>query len=340
MTRALSKKIGVLLGPCLFIGILLLYNPEGLSQSAIAVLATTIWMSVWWISEAVPIAVTALLPIVLFPLTGALDIETTTASFGHKYVFLFIGGFMLAIAIEKWDLHKRIALNIINLIGTSIQRIILGFMAATAFLSMWISNTATAVMMLPIATAIVMQLKDSPETKENETNTFGKALMLSIGYSSSIGGIATIIGTPPNLVLSGILAEVYGIELSFFKWMLFGVPTALVLLVICWRYLTHHAFIFRQKEFPGGQAEISRLMSQMGTISFEERTVLIVFISAALCWMLRSYLIQPFFPNIDDSIIAVFFAVLLFVLPAKEGKSSTILQWHEAVKLPPAPASL
>ena len=157
-----SKNIGLISGPLAFILVLLFFQPEGLTSEANAVLASTIWIAIWWITEAIPIAVTALIPIVLFPLTGGLGLSETTASFGHKYVFLYVGGFIIAIAIQKWNLHKRIALNIINVIGTSVVNIILGFMVATAFMSMWISNTATAVMMLPIALAIVSQLKDNP----------------------------------------------------------------------------------------------------------------------------------------------------------------------------------
>ncbi|HNU60309.1 MAG TPA: SLC13 family permease, partial [Aquaticitalea sp.] len=163
-----SKRIGLVLGPLMFVLILLFFNPEGLSSQARAVLASTTWIAVWWVTEAIPIAVTALLPIVLFPMTGALGLNDTTSAFGHKYVFLYMGGFIIAIAIEKWNLHRRIALNIINLIGSDVKKIILGFMVATAFLSMWISNTATAVMMLPIGIAIVTQLKDNPATIENE----------------------------------------------------------------------------------------------------------------------------------------------------------------------------
>ena len=197
-----SKYVGLISGPLSFIVIFLYFHPEGLNLRANAILASTVWIAIWWISEAIPISVTALLPIILFPITGGLELSNTTASFGHQYVFLYLGGFIIAIAIEKWNLHKRIALNIINLIGTNIVNIILGFMVATAFMSMWISNTATAVMMLPIAMAIVTQLKDNPSTKENENEKFGKVLMLGIAYSATIGGISTQIGTPPNLVLS------------------------------------------------------------------------------------------------------------------------------------------
>jgi sodium-dependent dicarboxylate transporter 2/3/5 len=185
-----TQLVGRLLGPIAFFVILFFFHPEGLSVEANAVLATTAWIAIWWITEAIPIAVTALLPLVLFPLSGGLDLAATSASFGHKYVFLYLGGFIIAIAIEKWNLHKRIALNIINFIGSDVRKIILGFMLATAFLSMWISNTATSVMMLPIGMAIIKQLKDNPNTVADENKIFGKALMLAIAYSASIGGVA------------------------------------------------------------------------------------------------------------------------------------------------------
>ena len=211
-----TKQIGLILGPALFLITLLWFHPEGLSKEANAILASTLWVAVWWITEAIPIAITSLLPIVLFPLTGGLGLAETTASFGHRYIFLYIGGFILAIAIERWNLHKRIALNIIQFIGTNVKSIIFGFMVATAFLSMWISNTATSVMMLPIGMAIISQLIDNPDTIEDENKTFGIALMLGIAYSASIGGIATLIGTPPNLVLAGIIILI--ISLSIMTW--------------------------------------------------------------------------------------------------------------------------
>ncbi len=178
--------------------------------------------------------------------------------------FLYLGGFLLAIAIEKWNLHRRIALSIINLIGTNISSIILGFMLATAFLSMWISNTATSVMMLPIGTAIISQLQDNPATSKNENALFGKALMLGIAYSASIGGIATLIGTPPNLVFAGIVQKLYGIEISFFQWARLGIPVSLFLLFICWKYLTSFAFNFKGAKFPGGKQEILQLSRAAG----------------------------------------------------------------------------
>jgi len=328
------KQFGLILGPLLFTFTLLFFKPEGLSPEGIAVLATTLWVAIWWIFEVVPIAVTAMLPIILFPITGAMELSTTTAAFGHKYVFLYIGGFILAIAIEKWNLHKRIALTVINIIGTSVSRIILGFMLATAFLSMWISNTATTVMMLPIGMAIILQLKDNPETKEDENEIFGKALMLAIAYSASIGGVATLIGTPPNLIFAGILEEQYNIEMTFSKWIIYGLPISITLLFICWKYLTTIAFKFKQKDFPGGKAEIKRLLKNLGKISYEEKIVLTVFCITAFLWITRSFLISKLIPAIDDTIIAMASATILFILPTKNRKEKKIINWESAVKLP------
>ena len=328
-----SKKVGLISGPLAFILILFFFQPEGLNPRANAVLASTAWIAIWWITEAIPIAVTALLPIILFPLTGGLGLSETTASFGHKYVFLYIGGFIIAIAIQKWNLHKRIALNIINLIGTNVVNIILGFMMATAFMSMWISNTATAVMMLPIAIAIVTQLKDDPNTIEKENLIFGKALMLGIAYSASIGGLSTLIGTPPNLVLAGVVEETFGYEITFAQWFQFGFPISSVLLFICWKYLTSFAFKFKQKKFPGGREEISKQLKALGQISYEEKLVGLVFGLTALAWVSRSFLLQSIIPSIDDTIIAMIGAIIIFLIPTKN-KERRLINWEEAVKLP------
>ena len=322
------------MGPALFLIILLWFHPERLSKEANAILASTVWIAVWWITEAVPIAITSLLPVVLFPLTGGMELAETTASFGHRYIFLYIGGFILAIAIERWNLHKRIALNIIQLIGTNVKNVILGFMLATAFLSMWISNTATSVMMLPIGMSIISQLMDNPKTVENENQNFGKALMLAIAYSASIGGMATLIGTPPNLVLATIVQETYGIEITFSKWFMFGLPISLILLAICWKYLTEIAFTFKQKKFPGGRNEINKQLKSLGKLSYEEKMVLLIFVGTAFAWITRSFLLQKLIPNLDDTIIAVIAGILLFILPASKSKNRKLINWEEAVKLP------
>ena len=332
------SKIGFVLGPLCFILIMLFFNPDDLEFQGKAILACASWIAIWWVTEPIPIAATSLLPIIIFPLSGGLDIKTTTAAFGHKYVFLFIGSFILAIAIQKWKLHKRIALNIINQVGVNKSNIILGFMIATAFLSMWISNTATSVMILPVGLAIISQLKDDPNTPENENSLFGKALMLAIAYSASIGGMATIIGTPPNMIFAGVIKESYNIEISFFDWFKFGLPLSIFFLFICWFYLTKIAFKFKQKEFSAGKEEIVSQLKGLGKISYEEKTILIVFILTALAWISRSYILVKIIPNLDDTIIAVISAILLFILPSKKStiknKLTKIVDWEDAMKLP------
>lgn len=328
-----TQKIGLVLGPIVFLLLLLFFKPEGLSTEGRAVLAATAWIAIWWITEAIPIAVTALLPIALFPLSGGLNLGDTTSAFGHKFVFLYLGGFIIAIAIEKWNLHKRIALNIINIIGFNLKRIILGFMLATAFLSMWISNTATSVMMLPIGVAIILQLKDNPNTPEDENLTFGKALMLAIAYSASIGGIATLIGTPPNLVLAGVVSDIYNYEITFLQWFMFGFPISIILLFICWKYLTEVAFKFEKKEFVGGKAEVNRQLKALGRISYEEKLVAFIFGLTAFFWITRSFLFKNILPALDDTIIAISFAIVLFLLPSKK-QGTMLMSWDDAVKIP------
>ena len=328
-----KKNIGLILGPLVYLLIKLFYNPNELSEEGLAILASTLWVAIWWVTEAVPIYVTALIPIILFPLSGGLELKQTTSAYGHKFVFLFVGGFILAIAIEKWRLHKRIALNIINIVGTKKSNIILGFMIATAFLSMWISNTATAVMIMPVGLAIISQLKDNPNTLENENTIFGKTLMLAIAYSASIGGMATLIGTPPNLVLAGVIKTSYDIEINFLQWMSFGLPISLLLLFICWKYLTSIAYKFKDENFKSGLEEINDQIKNLGKFSYEEKSVLIVFIATALAWITQSFIIKKYIPEIDDTIIAIIAAVVLFILPDKSGDNK-LLSWSDAVKLP------
>ncbi|WP_430426344.1 SLC13 family permease [Maribacter litoralis] len=328
-----KQNIGRVLGPLVFFYILFFFHPDDLSEAANAVLASVAWVAIWWITEAIPIYVTALLPLILFPLTGGLSLSETATSYGHKYIFLYMGGFIMAIAIEKWNLHRRIALTIINLIGTNVINIILGFMLATAFLSMWISNTAAAVIILPIAMAIVHQLNDNPDTEKNENKIFGKALMLAIAYSASIGGIGTLIGTPTNLVLAGVVQSTFGKEITFSEWFVLGFPIAIILLFLCWYYLTRFAFTFNQKEFPGGRTEIAARLKALGKMGFEEKTVLVVFAATAFAWIARSFLLQRLIPKMDDTIIAMCTVVILFLLPTRK-KGKRLMDWEDAVKLP------
>jgi len=331
--RLTSGTLGLVLGPLLFAFVQFGPSAEGLSAEATAALAIALWVGTWWVTEAVPIAVSALLPIVLFPLTGALDLGTTTAAYGHKYVFLYLGGFLLAIAIEKVNLHRRIALFIIASIGTRMRMIVLGFMVATAFLSMWISNTATSVMMLPIGLAIIAQYRDHPDTPENEHTQFGKMLMLAIAYSASIGGIGTLIGTPPNLVLAGIVKELYGVEIGFLEWMLLALPLSILLLALCWVYLTRFAVKLKADDFTGGVEEIKRQREALGPIHRDEKKVGIVFLLTAVAWISRSFLLSPILPAIDDTIIALSSGIALFVIRGSNGKGA-ILSWDDSKRIP------
>lgn len=328
-----KSNIYKLLGPLLFFIILILDPPNGMSHEGFCLLGIIIWMAVWWISEVVPIAVTSLLPIILFPSLNILNIQETGANYGHKYIFLFIGGFILANAIQKWNLHKRIALNIILKIGGSTDKIILGFMLATGFLSMWISNTATTVMMLPIALSVINQLKDHPNTLKDENKIFGKALMLGVAYSASAGGIATLIGTPPNLIFAGFIQENFNIEISFFQWMKIGFPVSIILMLFIWWFLTKYAFKLNKTGFPAGKEEIKKILSKMGKINNEEKKILIVFTLTILSWIFRKNTINLIIPNFDDSMIAISSAIILFILPSKN-KKEPIMKWKDALTIP------
>jgi len=297
-------------------------------------LAVTVWIATWWITEAIPIAATALLPLVLLPTLGVLPIPETAASYSHPMVLLYMGGFMIAMAIEKWNLHKRIALTIISIIGTDIQKIILGFMVSTAFLSMWISNTATSLMMLPIGVAVVTQLTPNASIKEVLPNNLGKALMLGIAYSASIGGMATLIGTPTNIILAGVIKDMYGYEISFSQWMLYGLPVSVLLLAFCWFYLVKYAFPF-EKDFKteGGKEEIQRQLSLLGAMTKEEKRVAWVFGSVSFAWISRTFLLQDLIPALDDTIIAISGVLVLFVLPSSKPKTK-LLDWKTAESIP------
>jgi sodium-dependent dicarboxylate transporter 2/3/5 len=329
-----SARLGLFLGPLLFLFLLFVVEADGLSPSARAMLAVTLWIATWWITEAIPIAATSLLPLVLLPMLGALPIGDTAASYSHPMVLLYMGGFMIAVTIEKWNLHKRIALGIIHWIGTNVPFVLLGFMVATGFISMWISNTATSLMMLPIAMAVVNQL--SPESNDNLLidNYLGKAMMLGIAYGASIGGMATLIGTPTNIILAGLVKELYGIEISFFDWFIFAFPLSVVLLLLCWFYLVKIGFPLTSKfQLTGGKDEIKRQLELLGPMSIEEKRVSMVFGLVSVAWISRTFLLQQWLPALDDTIIAFVGVLLLFILPASKPKTN-LLDWKTAERIP------
>jgi len=331
-----AQTVGLILGPLLFIATLLLFSPEGLSFEAKAVLATTLWVATWWITEAIPIPATSLLPIFLLPITGALDSGTVTSAYGDDIIFLFLGGFFIATAMEKWNLHKRMALAIIAFVGTSTQRILLGFMIATAFLSMWVSNTAAVMMMVPMALAITTQvaaaLKGKPE--ERDIPTFEKSLIFGVGYAGTIGGLGTLIGTPPNIILAAQARELFGVEISFASWMMIGVPVVVLLLSIAWLYLGRVAFRMSIKGIPGGKELIQQERHALGKTSFEEKAVAAVFAFAAFMWITRGFLWADIVPEIRDGMIAVLAAVLLFIIPARGPVGLRILDWKDSRSIP------
>ncbi len=331
-TTTWRNRIGLVSGPLLFLLLLCMPTPAGLSFEGQAVLATTVWVAVWWISEAAPLAATALLPVILFPLTGGLEAMATTAAYGHPIIFLFLGGFVIALAMEKWNLHRRIAISIIVAVGDNPARMILGFMLATALLSMWISNTATALMMLPIGTAIIAQFSQGGSPAQSEQ--FGKALMLSIAYSASIGGMATLIGTPTNAIFAAVAKQLFDVEITFARWMLVGFPVSCLLLGVCWYYLVRIAFPIQGTHLTGGQSEIIRMREALGPMSREEKYVSLVFFFVAFCWITRSFLLASILPNLNDTAIAVMGAVALFLIPAHQPEHRTLMIWEDTKKLP------
>lgn len=324
------KKIGLFLGPFLFLFVFLFEPFNGLNAEANAVLAATLWIATWWLSEAIPIEASALLPIVLLPLTGGAEIKQTTAAYGDKMLFLFLGGFIIAVAMQKWNLHKRIALYIVSKVGTNANGILLGFILATGLLSMWISNTATTLMMITIGAALIRQMKDVDETQGNQ---FFKPLLLGIAFSASIGGVATLVGTPTNPIFVAIASKLYNQEFSFLSWMAFALPFSLVMLAICWVILGRFVFSTHKEKLPLGAEMIKTELKKLGKISHEEKAVGIVFLITALLWISRSFLLNKFIPGINDTVIAMVAAISMFIIPTKVDKKA-LLTWKEAERLP------
>jgi sodium-dependent dicarboxylate transporter 2/3/5 len=343
------RAAGLLLGPLLFLVALLGPCPPGMTVEAQRVAAVALLMATWWVTEAIPIPATSLLPVVLYPLLGIMDAKAAPTAFAHPLIFLFMGGFFLAMAMQQWNLHTRIALHVIKRVGLTTRRIVLGFMCATAFLSMWISNTATAMMMLPIALAVAVNVEclcaevdQSPSEVGREKN-FCILLMLGIAYSASIGGIGTLIGTPPNLVFAAAVSKMYGRTVDFATWMAIGIPLVLVFLPLAWLYLTGVVFPLSRRKVPGARQIISRQLRELGPPSRGERVVLVVFVLTALCWVFRAQKtifglqvpgLDMLFPKIHDATIAVAAALCLFAFPVDWKRKRFGLNWEWAVKIP------
>jgi solute carrier family 13 (sodium-dependent dicarboxylate transporter), member 2/3/5 len=342
----LRQKIGFVLGPVLFALILLgptPGDPAGFEGQAAG--AVTAWVAAWWVTEAIPIPATSLLPIVLFPLTGALPVADTTPSYGDPLIFLFMGGFFLAMAMQRWGLHRRIALRTIKLVGTTPSRLILGFMLATAFLSMWVSNSATVMMMVPIALAVIYKTADLVDDTDlnidtSEGNfTFGVALMLCIAYGASVGGVATLIGTPPNILFAGQAGELFGENITFAQWMFYGVPIALIGLATVYLWVTRVALSPEFDQLPGGTETIDEELRKLGAMTRQEKLVLVVFVGMAVSWISASLIgeigLAPV-PDDADTIVAIGGALVLFALPTKteDGGHTFLLDWSNAVKIP------
>lgn len=346
--HAIHKKIGLPLGVVFFFVALMLPTPEGMSIEGHRAGAIAILMATWWMLEAVPLAATALVPVALFPLFGVLTAGDVTKAYGDPNIFLFMGGFFIAMAMQKWNLHERIALNIVVRTGTNPSRLVLGFMLATAFLSMWISNTATALMMLPIAMAVIEQMEK--RASGDGGAKFAVCLLLGIAYSASIGGIATLIGTPPNGVLITQFTVLFpdAPEIGFFQWMLVGVPLTAIMLPVTWLMMTRLLFRFGDLKFEGAHEEIESRIRALGPMSRGEKTVLIVWILTAFAWIFRAEIDLgfvtipgwrdlPIFPHpeyIHNATVALVAAVALFVIPVDLKKGEFALDWNWAKRIP------
>ncbi|MCB0497105.1 MAG: DASS family sodium-coupled anion symporter [Cyclobacteriaceae bacterium] len=332
--RLSIKVVGLFLGPVLFILALTLQSSEYLNPMAWRVLGVALWMVAWWISEAAPLAVTALLPIILFPALGVFQVKEATAPYASPVIFLFMGGFFIALGLEEHGLHKRIALGLIKITGTSANGIILGFMIATGFLSMWISNTATTIMMLPIAASVV-KLVQHDSLDSNGFSKFALALMLGIAYAANIGGLATIIGTPPNVVFAGYAQELLHTEIGFADWMMVGVPVSLVLLTITYILLTQLLYKNRLGQMSNAEALIKREIHQLGKWKREERMVALVFALTAFMWIFKEPLNNVLgFTLLNDTVTAMIGGLLMFIIPMDGKAEQKLLIWKATERLP------
>lgn len=344
----MRQIIYVVSGLILFFLLFSLPHPEGMSFPAHSVACVSVLMGFWWLTEAIPIPATALIPLVAFPLLKIKSVSETSVSYGDSYIYLFLGGFFIAIALEKWDLHKRIALHIINFIGTSKRRIILGFMISTAFLSMWISNTATTLMMYPIGLAVIQSLEEVTDSDKRVNNAFASAIMLTIAFSASIGGLGTLIGTPPNIIFVATMNSLFpnAPSVSFTKWFLMVFPLVCIFVPIGWWYIVNFGFCI-PKELKNTHKElISQKLIELGRITREEVVILVVFIITALGWIFRRDLNIGAFTipgwsdflglnkYSDDTLVVMCTALFLFIFPVNFHTGQRLLNWDDVKKIP------
>ncbi len=326
----MKKKIGLILGPLFFIIIYFIPGITGLDDAPRSVLAVTVFVATWWITEAIPIPATSLIPLVLLPLTGGTDEKVASSAYADPIVFMYMGGFIIALAIEKWSLHKRIAMTIISMMGSNSNRIILGTMIATSFISMWISNAATALMMLPIALALIQEIKEAQFLKPESAHKFGKALLLTVAYSASIGGLATLIGSVPNAVFAAIAASSLDRKVSFLQWMIFALPVTIILLVVLYFMMTK--WLFKIEDADKISSDFAKkALHDLGPMRNEEKLTGIVFLFVSLLWIGGNLLPEAL--HLSDTVIAILGAVLLFLIPAKSKKGGLLI-WDDMSKLP------
>lgn len=328
-------KIGLVLGPVVFFAMLLSSPPEGLSTAGWYTAATALLIAIWWVSEAIPLSVTALLPVLIFPILGVSSARDTAAPYMHPIILLMIGGFMIALGMQRWGLHKRIALNIVARVGTKPANVIGGFMLAAAVISMWVFNTTTTMMMLPIGLSVVELMRSGASQSEQAmVQRFATALMIGIAYGATIGGTGTLIGTAPNAVVAGFMSETYDITISFVEWMMVGVPMIALMLPIAWLILTRLVF---PVHLPGGTGAnpIADQLKALGPMSRGERVVMIVILVTAGLWIFRP-LIQLAVPSLtlNDTSIAMFGALALFLIPVEPRKGIFAMSGEWARNLP------
>ncbi|MFT7128365.1 MAG: sodium-dependent dicarboxylate transporter 2/3/5 [Gammaproteobacteria bacterium] len=336
--RAGEKKrtFMLILGPAVALFILLLPVPEGMPILAWRTAAVMVWMAIWWATEVLPVAVTAFLPLVLFTPLGIATFKASAAPYANPNIYLFLGGFIMAAAIERWNLHLRIALGVLRLVGSDSRAMIGGFMLASAVLSMWMSNTSTTMMLLPIGLSIVTVVTTtviglSAYQKQN----FQAAMMLGIAYAATIGGVATLVGTPPNALLASFMEQEYDMQIGFARWMLIGLPVSLTLLPIAWWVLTRRAFPVDFNAGPETTKKLVQLREDLGPMSIAERRVAIIFAVLALSWMLRPFLNGiAGLEGLNDAGLAMTIAVILFLVPSGQGDGQALMNWDRAAQLP------